>query len=83
MIRCINYLHLQLMQTLPGVFVINTNASVQDLSEPGANERYVTAKSCNGKADCPKPQNDYPLFYARTSEKYLFLSKHACSSRYR
>jgi len=29
------------MQTLPGVFIINANASVEDLSEPGSNARYV------------------------------------------
>ena len=42
MVRCLSRLlifHLQLMETLPGVFVISTNASVEDLSEPGTNAR--------------------------------------------
>ena len=29
------------MQTQPGVFITNVNASVEDLSEPGSNARYV------------------------------------------
>ena len=44
MVRCLSrllILHLQLMQTyaLPGVFVVNTAAIVEDLSEPGTNAR--------------------------------------------